>query len=50
MIIFNNFRLISQYLSQLLRYKNGRPNFGNLKTGTFDATQLLGGNVMFTRF
>ena len=27
-----NFRQISQYLSQFLSYKNGRPHFGNLKT------------------
>ena len=45
-----NFRLISQYLSQFVRYENGRPHFVNFKTGHFDTTQLLGGNVMFTRF
>ena len=45
-----NFRQISQYLSQFLKYKNSRPHFRNFKTRTFDATQLIGGKVMFTRF
>ena len=50
MVIFNtfNFSLISQYLSQFLKYKNGI--LGISKQGVLYATQLLEGNVMFTRF
>ena len=51
MVIFNtfNFRQISQYLNS-----EGTKTADHIleisKQGTFNATQLLGGNVMFTRF
>ena len=46
-----NFRQISQYLGQFLKYKTADHILEILKQGLFDdATQLFGGKIMWIRF
>ena len=52
MVIFNTFNLrqMSQYLSHSEGTKTADHILEISKQGAFNATQLFGGNVVFTRF